>query len=175
VSSFSRFRCDGPIRLPGGLPDLDFLAEDESSSTLVIAELKWVRKPVQFFERLDRDKQIQDGITQLKEISDFLRGNPIYLRERGRASKSICDFAHVHYLLIARGHFIWVDPNEGYPVVEHECFKEIVARSPTLRSAVTEVLRFEWLPVEGRDFVVRYEHAMANGVVIESEVFHATS
>ena len=120
-------------------------------------------------------KRSKNGITQLKEISGFLRGNPTYLRDRGKAAKPIYNFAHVHYLLIARDHFVWVDPNEGYPVVEHECFKEIVGRSPSLRSAVTEALRFEWLPVEGRDFVVRYEHAMANGVVIESEVFHATS
>jgi hypothetical protein len=38
---------------------------------------------------------------------------------------------------------------------------------------VTEVLRFEWLPLQGRDFVVRYDYASANGVVIESEVFYA--
>jgi hypothetical protein len=42
-----------------------------------------------------------------------------------------------------------------------------------LSAAVTEMLRFDWLPVEGRDFEVRYESAAANDVVIESEIFHA--
>jgi hypothetical protein len=173
IATCFRFRCHGPISLPKPLPDLDFLVEDESSTTLLVAELKWVRKTVHFFERLDRDKEIQKGLKQLKEISRFLGANPNYLKERGIVSRSLSDFANLYYLLIGRDHLVWVDPNEGYPVVEHDCFKETIGRSPDLKSAVTELLRFEWLPLQGRDFVVRYDYATANGVVIESEVFYA--
>lgn len=173
ISTCSRFRCHGPINLPKGLPDLDFIVEDRGSSTLVIAELKWIRKTVHFFERLERDKEVHKGLGQLEDMARFLGANPTYLKDRGVVSKSLSDFANMHYLLIARDHFVWVDPSKDYPILEHESFKETVGRTSDLQSAVSEMLRFEWLPLEGRDFVVRNESAVANGVVIESEVFHA--
>ena len=36
----------------------------------------------------------------------------------------------------------------------------------------TELLGYEWLPVEGRDFRVQFDRAIANGAAIESEVFY---
>ena len=44
----------------------------------------------------------------------------------------------------------------------------------SLREAVDELLSYDWLPVEGRDFYVRYDRATANGVSIESQVFYST-
>jgi hypothetical protein len=40
---------------------------------------------------------------------------------------------------------------------------------------MAEMLRFDWLPVENRDFLVRYESSVANGVYIESEIFLAAA
>ena len=39
---------------------------------------------------------------------------------------------------------------------------------------VTEMLSFNWLPVEGTDFSVRFESAAVNGVVVEAEIFYAS-
>ena len=50
-----------------------------------------------------------------------------------------------------------------------------LARSGDLHSMVAGLLTYDWLPVEGRDFVVRYENATANGVSLESEVFYSTA
>ncbi len=40
-----RFNANGPVKLPEPVPDIDLLACDETSSTLLMAELKWIRKP----------------------------------------------------------------------------------------------------------------------------------
>ena len=165
-----RYKVIGPRRLPDGLPNLDLALEDRGSSTLVIIELKWLRKPMQFRERISHDEEIQKGLLQLRKIEEFLRGKPLFLKDCG-ASASLSDFGNVHFLQVARDHFIWSDPTQDYPIIEHESFKDILRHAPNLSSAVAEMLLFDWLPVEDRDFIVRYEFAVANGVHIESEIF----
>jgi hypothetical protein len=169
-----RYNVIGPRRLPGRLPNLDLALEDRGSSTLAIIELKWLRKPMHFRERISHDEEIQDGLMQLRKIEEFLRSRPLFLKDCG-ASASLSDFANVHFLLVARDHFIWSDPAQNYPIIEHESFKDILRRAPHLSCAVAEMLRFDWLPVENRDFIVRYEFAVANGVHIESEIFLAAA
>jgi hypothetical protein len=94
------------------------------------------------------------------------------LYERGATSLPLSDFSNVLYVLIARDHVIWVEPSNGYPVIEFESFKKELNKARDLQAAVSELLTFKWLPVEGRDFVVRFEPRTANGVTIESEVFY---
>lgn len=161
----------GPVKLPGENPDIDLTLEDHRSSTLVLAELKWIRKPLSVLERFDRDEEFFKGIDQLRSIERFLSANPRYLLERGKASRSVSDYSQVRYLLLARDHFVWVDPSTGYPVIESETFKRAVCKAATLHEALAGLLEFEWLPVEDRDFAVRFQVARANGVSIESEIF----
>ncbi len=165
----------GPVPLPEGNPDLDLFLEDNRSSTLVLAELKWIRKPVSVFERCDRDEDFLKGINQLRCIEKFLSRNPRYLADRGKLSRSISDYSEVRYILIARDHFVWVEPDKAYPVIEYENFKRAIAKTGTLHEALTLLLTFNWLPVEELDFNVKFETSSANGVSIESEVFHAPS
>ena len=37
-----------------------------------------------------------------------------------------------------------------------------------------ELLRYDWLPIEGTNFAVRFESAEVNGIALESEVFYCT-
>lgn len=125
-------------------------------------------------ERISHDLEIQKGRRQLREIERFLRSRPMFLKDCG-ASASLSDFAEVHFLLLARDHFIWSDPSEDYPIIEHESFKDITRRAPHLDGAMAEMFRFDWLPVENRDFIVRCESSAANGVQIQSEIFLAAA
>ena len=161
----------GPVKLPGENPDIDMIVEDHRSSTLVLAELKWIRKPLSVLERIDRDEEFFKGIDQLRRIERFLSANPKYLLECGKVSRSVSDHSRVRYLLLARDHFAWVDPATGYPAIESETFKRAVCEAATLHEALAGLLEFEWLPVEDRDFAVRFQVARANGVSIESEIF----
>ncbi|MBI2187421.1 MAG: hypothetical protein HYU37_09955 [Acidobacteria bacterium] len=170
-----RYGADGPIQLPNPVPDIDLLAVDESSSTVVIAELKWIRKTVRALEIPDRDADVLKGIGQLEAIRAFLADNPDYLSSRGLLPRPINQFEHVHYLLVARDHWRWVEPHDGIAIVEFEPFARVLEQSNNLRDAAGELLTYDWLPVEGRDFNIQYDAATANGVRIESPVFYSAA
>lgn len=171
----SRYSADGPVQLPNPVPDIDLLAVDESCSTVVIAELKWIRKTVRPAEIPNRDADVLKGIGQLESIRAFLAEEPDYLRSRGVLLRRLDQYEHVEYLLVARDHWRWVEPHEAIPIAEFEPFAGILERSTNLREAVGELLTYDWLPVEDRDFRIQYDRATANGVTIESPVFYSTA
>jgi len=170
-----RYGADGPFALPDALPDIDLIAADEFSSTAVVAELKWIRKPIRPAEAVDRDVEVLKGVEQLAAIRGFLTHRPDHISAQGRLPLPFNEYQHVHYLLVARDHWRWVEPRDGFAIVEFDAFVRALTRAGDLRSAANELLAYEWLPLEGRDFFVRYDRATANDVFIESEVFYSTA
>jgi hypothetical protein len=170
----SKFRVDGPATLPKPFPDVDLVVEDLRSGTVVIAEMKWVRKPLRPIEGTARDADVLKGIKQLGLVRDFLATNPDHLRLQRRLSQSLNLYRHIHYLLVARDHWLWIEPNDGIAIVEFDPFLRIVTNSEHLHLGIADLLTYDWLPVESRDFVVRYERAVANGVTLESQIFFPT-
>lgn len=171
----SRYGANGPVQLPNPVPDIDLLVTDEPHATVVIAELKWIRKSVRPAEIRDRDADVLKGIGQLDSIATFLAKNADYLRSRGLLARRIDQYEQVHYLLVARDHWRWVEPRGRVAIVEFEPFARTIERVASLREAVGELLTYDWLPVEGRDFTVQNDRAEANGVTIESPVFYSTA
>ena len=125
-----RFKPAGPVPLPSPNPDVDFIVEDQKASVLLIAELKWIRKPLSAWERVDRDDDFLKGIRQLRDVQRFLKSQPRFLVDRGSVSAALDTYSEVRYLLIARDHFAWVDPDIDFPVVDHEVFKTLVRKRP---------------------------------------------
>jgi hypothetical protein len=166
-----RFRVDHSIELPDKTTEIDVLLIDEASSTVVFAELKWSRKPYRTLERIARDKDVGKGLTQLQLIRAYARKHPDFLRELGKLPRSLTSYANVHYLLVVWDHWFWIDPEDGISVVNFDALLPALKRGTNLQSLVTELLRYEWLPVEGRDFRVTYTTAVANGAVLESPLF----
>lgn len=121
------------------------------------------------------ERHVLKGIRQLQSIRSFLRADPQHLAAIGRLRRPLDAYDHVHYLLVARDHWRWVEPNDGVAIVEFEAFSSALSSAADLRTAMTELLVYDWLPVEGRDFVVRFDRAHANGVTIESPVFYPTT
>lgn len=76
-----RYAADGPVGLPKPLPDIDLIARDDRSSTVVIAELKWIRKTLRPAELPDRDADVLKGIGQLEKIRQFLTREPCGFRK----------------------------------------------------------------------------------------------
>jgi hypothetical protein len=160
----------GPVKLPSH-PDIDWLIVDNVSSALLICELKWIRKPLLPLERIRADGEFLKGVKQLCEIKKYLTDNPAYLKSRGMTRVAINEFKNVHYLLIARDHFLWVPPTDSIALLEFEVFRNMTANAGSLEAGVSELLRYEWLPKEGRDFVVRPRTATSNGAIATSELF----
>ena len=169
----ARYSPQGPTRLPNPTPDIDLLLTDETSSTVLIAELKWIRKPTKIFERIERDEDVLKGFEQLRRIRQFLGQNPHHLASIGKLQRPLNEYREVRYAVIARDHWTWVLPTSEGAVVTYDAFTRSITRSKNLQEALADLLTYDWLPVEGRDFNVRYDKYFANGIEIETETFYA--
>jgi len=167
----TQFSINQSIELPDKSTEIDLLMSDEPSSTVVFAELKWSRKPNRSLELIERDKEIAKGITQLELIRDYVRKDPTFLCERGKLPRSLASYANLHYLLVVWDHWYWVEPNDGIAIVNLGVLLPALRKYSSLQMVVAELLKYEWLPVEGRDFHVRYALSSVNGASFESPIF----
>jgi hypothetical protein len=174
IETLKDFRCEHSILLPNGSTDVDLLVEDVRSSSVVIAELKWYRKPSTYRERLRVDADFEDGFNrQLTAIREYCQEHPDWLRQRGLLTRSLSDYESVVFLLIGRDYWSWFDRLDNTAVVEFEQFRLALGRSGSLRGAVQELLSYDWLPVEDEDFHVQFDRGLVEGVGVESEVYYA--
>lgn len=173
LEALKRFRCEHSIPLPDGSTDIDLLVEDSQSSTVVIAELKWYRKPSTYRERFRADAEFEDGYRrQLATIQACCRRHPDWLKNRRALTHSLSDYENVFFLLIGRDHWSWFDPQDNAAVVEFEQFRLAVERNACLNLAIRELLKYDWLPVDGEDFYVQSDSGVVEGVGVESEVYY---
>lgn len=173
LGALKNFRCRHSILLPDHSTEIDLLVEDLSSSTAVIAELKWYRKPSTYRERLRVDAEFEDGYRrQLPTIQEFCTQHPDWLKNRGDITHSLSDYENVFFLLIGRDHWSWFAPHNGNAVVEFEQFRLAVERKVSLNGAMRELLSYDWLPIDNEDFHVQLERGVVEGVGVESEVYY---
>jgi hypothetical protein len=166
------YAMDFSIPLPDGSTEIDVLIEDVATSTAVLAELKWLRKPYKPLERLKREKELEKGIKQLKLIRQYGRAHPEFLLERGKLSRSLSDYKAVHHVLLVRDYWHWIDPDDSIAILDFDEFLAQFRESTSLFDLMTALLSYEWLPVEGRDFYVDYTTTEVNGAMIETALFH---
>jgi hypothetical protein len=165
----AKFWVDHSIDLPDKSGEIDVLLADEASSTVVLAELKWVRKPNRSVEQIARDEEIAKGVQQLQTVRDYARTHPDFLG--AKLPKSLNSYANVHFILIVWDHWRWVEPNDGFAILHFEALLPALNKSSNLQLTLLDLLKYEWLPVEGRDFRVAYSRAFANGAQLESFKF----
>jgi hypothetical protein len=165
-------KLGGPRPLPGSR-DIDLIVEDASDSTLLIAELKWLRKTIRPTEHTSRQEEFLHAVEQVRAIKTFLQANPRYLLDAGEISKSLDDYKKVYFGIVARDYFVWLDPSE-FPVIDYDQLLRVIGEPRRLQDAMEELLTFDWLPVQGRDFKVNYDRGTANGVSVETEVNYPT-
>lgn len=172
--SASRRPLAGPVNLPKPFPDIDLVVSDETCSTVLIAELKWARKSMRPVEAIERDGEVRKGLDQLKRIRECLEADPDLLMKRGVLQRTLSAY-QVRYLVVARDHWLWAEPRPDGAIIEFEVFADALRRDGALDVAIGRLLTYEWLPIEGRDFVVQYDRATLNGVSVEAEVFYPVS
>jgi hypothetical protein len=167
----SHFRPIFGIELPDGSTEVDVLLVDDHADVVILAELKWLRKPAKPLERLAREADLEKGIGQLKLIRDFGSGDPDWLQKRGLMNKPLTAYAHVHHLLLVRDYWHWIQPEGSIALIDFDEFRKRYAASSDLRGLMHALLRYEWLPIEERHFYVRYKAEPVYGVVMESPEF----
>jgi hypothetical protein len=163
---------DFSIPLPNGSTEIDILIEDAATSTVVFAELKWLRKPYKPLERLKRETELEKGINQLELIRQYGREHPEFLLERGKLSRNLSDYRAVHHVLLVRDYWHWLEPDDGIAVLDFDEFLAQFRESTSLYDLMTAVLSYDWLPVEGGSFYVDYTTTAVNGAMIEMALFH---
>jgi hypothetical protein len=166
------YKVDFSIPLPDGSTEIDVLIEDEATSTLVLAELKWLRKPYKPLERMEREKDLEKGISQLELIRAYGRAHPNFLLKRGKLSRSLADYNKVLHVLLVRDYWHWVEPEDTIAVLDFEEFLAQFRESTSLADLMTALLSYGWLPIEGQHFYVDYTPTSVNGATIESPLFH---
>jgi hypothetical protein len=166
-----QFTPRGPRSMPKPLPDIDLILSDESSSTAVFCEAKWLRMATTAGARLSRDEELSKGFDQLAAIQTYLTANPQHLKTLKALPRSFNEYKNVHFIVLARDHWFWREPKNRIAVLEFEAFVQIIRDASDLGVAMEELLRYDWLPVEGRDFEVTGELATAGGVSIKSPTF----
>ena len=158
--------------MPKPIPDVDLVLLDEESSTVVLAEVKWMRKTLRPKEFSWKDAEVLKGISQLDQIRRYLLDHPDHFSKQKRLPRPMTAYEHVYYLLIPRDHWLWVEPTADGAIIEFDALMKRLSEPGSLHEAVADLLKYEWLPVLGRDFTVRYEESSANGVSIEAETFY---
>jgi len=169
----ARFVSSWAVSLPDRNPDIDLILEDAASNAVAFIELKWIRKPWRPAEQIARDEDVLKGVRQLNRIRSFLNAQPNYLRNRDVLKNGLTQYGSINYLLVARDHWKWVDPTADFCVLEFETFVQGLQQPIPLPALIDDLRKYEWLPVEGRDFIVRYDSATVNGVSVESETYYA--
>jgi hypothetical protein len=69
------------IELPDKTTEIDALLSDEASSTVVLAELKWIRKPNRTLERIARDKDVEKGLSRADELA-YEAARSLYVQQK---------------------------------------------------------------------------------------------
>ena len=165
------FGIDFSIPLPDKSAEIDMFLEDQASSTVVLAELKWLRRPYKPYERIEREKDIAKGVKQLERIREYGRANPGFLLQRGKLSQSLDTYRQVHHILLVRDYWHWVEPDDSIAILDFDEFLPRLRESKSLAEMMTEMLRYTWLPIENQDFHVIYHATSVNGATIESALF----
>jgi hypothetical protein len=167
--AYSGFRIRGPRLLPDKTTDIDLIVEDTATSTVVIAELKWLRKTIRTVEQLQQRQLFLRGVQQITRVKQFLQNNSRFLVECGDLTQDLSQFANVYYFIIPRDFFVWVESSE-ISVIDYDPFARALANEQSLADGVAKLLTFDWLPSRGIEFEVKYESASVNGAVIETDV-----
>jgi hypothetical protein len=121
---------------------------------------------------LSRNAEVLKGITQLEQIREFLANRPNHPHSNGIIPKPLTEYQNVFYLLVARDHWLWIEPQKNLAVVEFDTFLAALKRPESLQFIISDLLKYEWLPQEGRNFRVQFDVSTVNGVSIENEVFY---
>ncbi|HLM82129.1 MAG TPA: hypothetical protein VK302_16115 [Terriglobales bacterium] len=130
-----------------------------------------LRKAVRTLEYLDRDAELDEGFQQLLDVREFLEGSPDFMEERGVVKKGE-HRPNLSYAVIARDHIGLIQQQKECWLAEFDALIWALQTSENLTEAIRKLQSYEWLPIEGRDFTVRFESSSIAGVTIEAEMFH---
>jgi hypothetical protein len=113
-----KVRITRPHALAKTLPDIDLLVEHNEMKLVLICELKWARRPVSTFERIERNSELEHGIVQLSSLRDFIQQNPDSPALKRLLTADPKEY-RLAYVLVTRDHLYWSDKWAGYSLIDY--------------------------------------------------------
>jgi hypothetical protein len=129
------YRLEHSIQLPDKSTEIDKVIEDEASSTVILAELKWIRKPHRTLERIARERDVARGIRQLELIRDYSQRDPEFLMHRRKLNRSLTAYNNVPYLLLVRDFWFWNEPDNKFALLDFARFSQNLERAIISKSS----------------------------------------
>ena len=160
----------GPIKLLGHLPDIDLLIEEPSTGSIVIAELKWLRKPYTGPERIQQNSELRKGVRQIGAIREFLQIQPDFFLRRRILSKTLSEYQHVEFCVVARDHLIFNDPADC-PIIDYESFLYMLNSTVALHEGMSSLRALDWLPIEDVHYRREFRPFHAGGITAWMEIY----
>ena len=80
---------------------------------------------------------------------------------------------NLSFVVVARDHLSYAGQPDDLWLAEFDALAWALGKSSNLKDCISKLQTFEWLPVEGRDFVVKFEPSTLAGETIECEVFYS--
>lgn len=136
----------GKLQSRTDLPDVDYALFDESTSTLLIAELKWFVAPDETRELADRSEDIRKGVAQCKTLMAAIAKDSTMLKRFGAVKDFIC--------LVISANSIGMSyvQDDDVPVITESHFVAEVASASNLREVLGWLRARQYLPEQGRDY-----------------------
>jgi hypothetical protein len=76
------------------------------------------------------------------------------------------------FAVISRDHLCYSPQADDLWLTEFDALIWAFSNTNDLTECISKLQSFEWLPVEGKDFIARFELSTLAGETIECEVFH---
>jgi hypothetical protein len=161
-----------PVHQGKQLPDIDLLLRSENPSTIVVAEIKWQLSASSTKEVVSRNEYLKKGQTQLLRIRQFLNENPGYLKRRGLINFETTD-GNTKYLLLSKGHLGCEDIlTKELLLADYDVFVQYL-RQFGFHVAIQRLAVFDYLPVQGKDFLLSTDVTKFGTWRVSWNKFHA--
>lgn len=103
---------------------------------------------------MSRNDYLKKGSAQLHKIREFLLANPDYLRRRGLIKTSIAD-AKISCILLCKGHLGSETVMSATEILMCDNTTFLNELEKGLDAALQTAQTFSYLPLEGKDFLLR--------------------
>ena len=151
-----RFICGGVQ----GLPDVDLAVISDSEKTCLLLELKWFIYPAEVREIIEKSKEIEKGISQLRKLKDAFANNHESLLKKLEIDSSY----RLEGVVVSEnwiGHAKVQSPE--IPVIQADNLIEKLKLTESLESVVEWLKARKYLPTEGEHFEVpRFNATIGN-------------
>ncbi len=166
------YRCN--IKIPGkkDAGDLDFVIFDERSKTILICELRWLLKPGDPREIVNKAKACIEKISKIKrktEAATIKAENLIKINLEKNVDASEWSILGI---IVVDGYSGVESSNSNFPIIPRQIFSTALRSFTRMDRLHAWAKSLSWLPTEGTHFAVTPLTMKFDSTTVEQKGFH---